>query len=118
MQVAERITGQSKDMPLGTIETRELDILLRFVDQRRTPETLAKLIILANPQGGEIRLGDIAQIADVFETDEEKIVVKGRRSALLQIEKTKKQDIDMLAAQIILQDWLDNISHQQENCRD
>jgi HAE1 family hydrophobic/amphiphilic exporter-1 len=92
MQVAERIAGQSKDIPLGNIETRERDILLRFVDQRRTPEALAKLIILANPRGGELRLGDIAQIADVFETDAEKIVVKGRRSALLQIEKTKKQD--------------------------
>ncbi|MBW2592484.1 MAG: efflux RND transporter permease subunit, partial [Deltaproteobacteria bacterium] len=92
LQVAERIAGQSRDMPLGNIETRELDILLRFVDQRRTLEALENLIILATPQGGEIRLGDIAQITDVFEKDEDKIVVKGRRSALLHIKKTKSQD--------------------------
>lgn len=40
-------------------------------------------------------------------------IVQQRKSGLRK--KTRKQDIDMLAAQIILQDWLDHISRQQED---
>ena len=99
-QVAERIAAQSKDIPLGTIETRERDILLRFVDQRRTPEALEKLVILAGPEGGEIRLGDIAKVEDLFERDEDKIMTDGRRNALLKIEKSKTQDAIRVAQKV------------------
>ncbi len=99
-QVADKITAQSKDMPLGSIKTREQDILLRFVGQRTTPEALSKLIILATPEGGEIRLGDIAKIEDIFELDEDIIMAGGQRSALLNIEKTNKQDSIRVAAKV------------------
>jgi len=91
-RVAARIAAQSQDIPLGTIETRERDILIRLVDQRRTAESLERLVILAAPEGGEIRLGDIARIEDRFERDEEKITVGGKRAALLKIEKSKTED--------------------------
>ncbi|MDZ7700130.1 MAG: efflux RND transporter permease subunit [Deltaproteobacteria bacterium] len=99
-QVAERIAAQSRDMPLGTIEARERDILLRFVDQRRTPEALENLVILAGPRGGEIRLGDMAEVTDLFERNEEKITKDGRRNALLKIEKSKTQDALRVAQKV------------------
>jgi hydrophobic/amphiphilic exporter-1 (mainly G- bacteria), HAE1 family len=99
-QVAARIAAQSKDIPLGTIETRERDILLRFVDQRRTPAALENLIILAGPEGGELRLGDIAKVEDLFELDEEKIMKDGRRNALLKVEKSKTQDAIRVAQKV------------------
>ncbi len=99
-EVAARIAAQSRDIPLGTIETREREILLRFVDQRRTPEALENLTILATPQGGELHLGDIAEVEDTFELDEEKIMKDGRRSALLRIEKTKNQDAIRVAQKV------------------
>ncbi|MFO8049599.1 MAG: efflux RND transporter permease subunit, partial [Desulfosudaceae bacterium] len=91
-QVAERIAAQSRDMPLGTVETRQRNILIRFTDQRTTPEALEKLVILAGRQGGEVRLGDIARVEDLFDLDEEKVTADGKRSALIKIEKTKAQD--------------------------
>jgi multidrug efflux pump subunit AcrB len=99
-QVAERISAQSRDMPLGTIETQEKNILIRFADQRTTPKALENLVILAGPEGGEIRLGDIARVEDLFELDEEKITKADKRSALVNIEKTKAQDAIRVAQQI------------------
>ncbi|MDZ7761527.1 MAG: efflux RND transporter permease subunit [Desulfovermiculus sp.] len=99
-QVAERIADLSRDMPLGTIETREKNILLRFDEQRTTPAELEKLVIMAGPEGGEIRLGDIAEIDDLFELDEEKITRNGKRSALLNIEKAKLQDSIKVAKKV------------------
>lgn len=91
-QVAEQIALQSVDTPLGTIETKDSTILLRFVDQRRTAEALEKLTILAGSEGGEIHLGDIAHVDNLFELNEEKIMHDEKRHALLRIEKTNTQD--------------------------
>lgn len=99
-QVAERIAALNKDLPLGTIETRERDILLRLVDQRRTPRDLENLTILASPGGGEIRLGDIAEVRDLFEREEDKITAEGKRQALLRIEKSKTEDAIQVALQV------------------
>ncbi|MDD4098264.1 MAG: efflux RND transporter permease subunit, partial [Lentisphaeria bacterium] len=91
-QVAAAITAQNRDLPLGLVETRDQDILIRFAEQRRTPADLAGLTVWAGPDGGIIRLGDIAVIDDRFEREEEKIVHQGRRCALLNIRKTKAED--------------------------
>ena len=42
--VAEAIAARSRDMPLGTVETRETDILLRLDEQRRTPAEIESLV--------------------------------------------------------------------------
>ncbi|MCF8114475.1 MAG: efflux RND transporter permease subunit [Desulfotignum sp.] len=91
-RVAEQIAAKSKDIPLGLLETRERDILLRLVDQRRTVASLENLVILATPEGGEIRLKDIATVTDLFAFPEEKIMMNGQPQALLAIEKSKTQD--------------------------
>ena len=91
-RVAEQITANSNDMPLGMLETREKDILLRLVDQRRTVASLENLVILATPEGGEIRLKDIATVTDRFAFPEEKIMMNGQHQALLAMEKSKTQD--------------------------
>ncbi len=91
-RVAERIAAQSKDIPLGILETREKEILLRYVDQRRTVASLENLVIMAIPEGGEIRLKDIAVVENLFALPEEKIMMNGQRQAMLAIEKSKTED--------------------------
>ena len=99
-QVAQRIASRNRDVPLGILETRERDIILRLVDQRRTPDTLKNLIILDTEKGGIIRLGDIADIQDLFEHDEDKIMSGERQIALLKIEKSNTQDAIRVAEKV------------------
>jgi len=90
--VAAAVQGQSVDLPAGTITTHDDEILIRFVDERRTPADLAELVIVAEPGGGEIRLGDLAHITDRFELDEEKILLDGRRAGVLEVHKSRSED--------------------------
>lgn len=90
--VRDALAAQNMNQPLGTVETRERDILVRFDDERRTPEELEDLVLWAGPDGSLIRLGDVARVEDLFERDEQKIVRNGERSALLNIRKTKAED--------------------------
>lgn len=90
--VASAVQRQGIDMPSGSLETVDQDLLIRFTDLRRNPQELADLIIVSANSGAEVRLGDIARISDRFELDEEKVLFNGQRAALLQVIKTKQQD--------------------------
>ncbi|MBK8908338.1 MAG: efflux RND transporter permease subunit [Rhodospirillales bacterium] len=90
--VATIVERQSVDLPSGTVETRERDVLVRFADERRDPRGFADLVILGGATGAELRLGEIAEIVDRFETEEERVFLNGQRAALLQVNKTKDQD--------------------------
>ena len=90
--IAGVIARQSVDLPSGSIETRDQDVLIRFTDERQTPLEFDDLVVVAGDSGAEIRLGDIATIRDVFEDDEDKFIFNGRRGGLLEITKTKAED--------------------------
>lgn len=91
-EVARIIGRQSIDLPSGSIETPQREIRLRFRDERRTPAELAGLVIVSSDSGGELRLGDIATITDLFEDPENKTMFNGRRAAVLDVHKTIDDD--------------------------
>ena len=90
--IANTIARQGVDLPSGSLETHDLDILLRFTDLRRTTDELSNLKVVSSSSGAEIRLGEIATITDRFEQDEEKTLFNGKRAAILEIIKPKQQD--------------------------
>ena len=100
-RVAEVLASQSIDLPAGLVETPQGDILLRFTDERRTVQQLEQLILVADPLGGTIRLGDVARITDRFERAEDSIYFNGKRAGVLAISKTKSQDALDVAAEVL-----------------
>jgi len=98
--VARIIERQSVDLPGGLLETSEREFLIRFVEQRRTPQELEDLVIVGGPGGAEVRLRDVAQVHDLFKYSEDKVLLDGRRAALVRIEKTKNQDMIRVATAV------------------
>jgi multidrug efflux pump subunit AcrB len=91
-EITEVITRQSIDLPAGSIETNQQDIIIRFSDERRSPLAFKDLVVISGKTGAEIRLGDIAQITETFELNEEKILINGVPGAFLRILKNKTED--------------------------
>ncbi len=90
--IAAVVERQSVDLPSGTVETGERDVLVRFDDRRENPREFRDLVVLGATSGAELRLGQIATITDRFEQDEVRVLFNGRRAAILQVTKTKQQD--------------------------
>ena len=90
--VARAIERQSIDLPSGTVETAERDVLVRFADERRSVDAFEQLVVISGERGAELRLGDIAEITDRFELAEARVLLNGQRAALLEVTKTKDQD--------------------------
>ena len=91
--LAHVISSQSIDLPSGILQTQERNILVRFSDERRRPIDFENLVIASGQRGGEVRLGEVARITEIFEDEEEKILFNGQRAAVLSISKTKQEDI-------------------------
>ncbi len=90
--VANTISAQNINLPAGGIETAEGDMLLRIVEQKRTPHELEQLVIKETLSGAEIRLRDIGKVVDVFEADEQKVMFNNARAGKLTVKKTKQED--------------------------
>lgn len=86
------VGNQSVDLPAGVLETRDADFVIRFSDERKRVHEYEDLIVASSKTGAELRLGDIADISDRFETDEDKIWFNGRRAGQLTIAKNKGED--------------------------
>ena len=91
--VANAVGRRSVTSPAGVLEGGPEDLLLRFDDQRKTAEAFRDLVVISGETGAAIRLGEIADISDRFDRDEEKILFNGQRAAVLNIAKTRAQDI-------------------------
>ncbi len=92
-EIAESIQRQSVGMPAGRLESDSEDVLLRFDDQRQTVEEFKDLVVISGASGAAIRLGEIASIRDRFDRDEEQVRFNGKRAAMLNVTKTRAQDI-------------------------
>ena len=91
--VANAVNRQSVGSPAGRLEGGQEDLLLRFDDQRKTVEAFRDLVVISGKTGASIKLGDIAEITDRFDRDEDKVYFNGERAALLDVSKTQSQDI-------------------------
>lgn len=98
--IASVIERQNVDMPAGSLTTNETNILLRFTDERRDIDALRDLVVVTDDSGGQVRLGDIATIANLFEDEEVQIRFNKQPAALLDIEKSASDDLLRVAGRL------------------
>ena len=90
--IANLIAAQAIELPAGVLEAEETSYQIQFNNVRKTADALADLIIINTPEGGVIRLGDIARVYDKFEKPEERVELNGEPAALLEIRKNTIDD--------------------------
>jgi len=100
--IARVVQASSLDLPAGSLETSTETLLIRVAEERRQADDLADLIIRSSVGGGQVRLGDIADINKRFALDDDFVLFDGHPAAVLDITKTRAEDslsiIDALSA--------------------
>ncbi len=97
-EVVDAIRRSSLDVPAGTIRTTREEINVRTLGQRYSSREFADLVVIAQPDGTTVRLGQIAHVTDAFEQSSVFGRVNGRPGALLTVAKTGPEDISELAS--------------------
>ena len=90
--VARAVQAGSLDLPAGNIETATETLLVRIAEERRDTRGLAALIVRSSARGGQVQLGDIADISEGFELDDDVILFDGAPAAILDVTKTRAED--------------------------
>jgi len=77
-----------RDQPGGSIKSREGDIRLRGKGVIPEPDAIENIVLRTNENGGQLRIGDIAQISRRFEEAETYARFNGKPSVNLTVTKT------------------------------
>lgn len=87
-EIAKALRENLAELPGGSIESEEGDILLRGIGVEPVPEQIKQIQIRRNPQGGVLRLGQLADVALRFEEAQTLARYNGRPSVNITVTKT------------------------------
>lgn len=82
LQVQQAILTSNLDFPTGSVKTQNQDILVRLAGKYQSVEELHNLVVASTPSGGQIRVGDVAEVQDT-QKDVEKIARVNQQNALV-----------------------------------
>lgn len=96
--VSMSIGNQSLNLPAGKIDGNStMDI--RLQEEKRSTQALEKLVLFGSQGNAEVRIGDVGEVVDEFQNEEESISVDGKRAAVLKVLKSKSADSLKVAAE-------------------
>ncbi|MCP4965316.1 MAG: efflux RND transporter permease subunit [bacterium] len=98
--IAQAIASESVDRPVGNIGTSERELSVRFTERRRTPRELESLVIREGAKGGEVTLGQLGRVRDLFEDAEDRVEIDGQRVGRIVVKKTKMDDTLSVSAAV------------------
>lgn len=92
-EVATAIRSSSINLSSGSLRTETGDILLRARNLADSEEDFKQIVIRQMPDGGTIRVGDVARVVDGFEENEILATINGESAVLIQIQSTDNLDV-------------------------
>lgn len=99
-QVTAAVRDSSLDLPAGSVRTAGGEVLIRTESKRYRAPEFAEITVVTRPDGGKVKLGDIATIIDGFEEVDVESTFDGRRVMLANIFRVGNQDTLKVAAAV------------------
>ena len=90
--IANAVRRSSLDLPGGSIKTRGGEILLRSKGQAYRGHEYEQIVVLTQPDGSNITLGDIAVVRDAFEEGFLRAKFDGERAVVVTIYRVGEED--------------------------
>ncbi len=104
--ISRRIKEETRDMPSGTIEG-DVDIQLRALSERRTPEALREIEVKSLKSGEKIHLRDIATVDARFDDDASTGLRRGEIAVELKV--FRSINADTLETMTIMENYLKDV---------
>jgi multidrug efflux pump subunit AcrB len=93
-EVARAVRINNTDITGGAIRGKEEEILIRADAKGYTPEALEPIIVRTNPDGTQIRLGQVVDnITERFAESPEKTLFNGQNAVSINVQKLVEEDI-------------------------
>ncbi|MBT8492412.1 MAG: efflux RND transporter permease subunit, partial [Deltaproteobacteria bacterium] len=86
-RIAAVIRQSSVELPGGGVKTDKGEVLLR-TDERRRGSGFSDITVLANPDGTEVKVSDIAEVKDGFADTEQSATFNGKPAVMVKVFRT------------------------------
>ncbi len=107
-QVAAAVRHGSLDRPGGSIKTASGEVLLRTKGQAYTKEEFDRIVVVSHNDGTRLLLGEIANVVDGFEEDDQFATFDGSPAVLIRVYRIGDQKVLDLVARV--KEWVSGAS--------
>lgn len=107
-QVMDMVAANSLNVPAGTVRAQNEEISIRTRGQRYSKSEFEDLVVIAQPDGTSVRLGQIARIRDTLDDEPLFGRVNGDPGATVVVWKTPKEDISAVAQ--LVRDYVSQVT--------
>ncbi|RMF88096.1 MAG: efflux RND transporter permease subunit, partial [Nitrospirae bacterium] len=90
-EVAAAIRRASQDIPAGRVRNPRGEILLRTPERRETAAGYRDLVVATAPDGGRLRLGELAAVRDTFRETDTRALFDGLPAAMVKVYRVGRQ---------------------------
>jgi multidrug efflux pump subunit AcrB len=90
--IADRVRRASVDLPAGSVKSEGGEVLIRTKEKRYRGAGYADVTVVENPDGTEVKLGDIAAVRDTFRETDEFARFDGKPSAMVAVFRVGAQE--------------------------
>ncbi|BET69456.1 efflux RND transporter permease subunit [Opitutales bacterium ASA1] len=106
--VADAVAAFSSDVPAGTVESSQGEILLRVQEKRRSGPEFESIAIRTLPDGSVLRLRDVATVVDGLQDSNLTSRFNGERAAFIDVKRSETGDTLKVARSV--KDYLKTLS--------
>ena len=111
-EVAQIIAASSLDLPSGSVQTKNGDIMLRTVGQAYVQQDFEAIVLRTFPDGTRLLLGDIANVVDGFADSDTYARFDGKPAAMLNVFRIGEQKPTEISEKII--DYIEQKQPREE----
>jgi len=105
--VADKIAGISQDLPVGSLDREQGELVLRMKDKRYSGMDYADIPVVSGSGTGTVLLGDIAEITEGFEDSDIVETFNGQEGLTLRVYRVGKQTPNSISKAV--NEVLDNV---------
>ena len=102
--VANAIRLDSMNVSVGAVQTETGDVQLRAQNLADTQSDFERIVIRQTPNGGQVRVMDVATVIDGFEQDQILAALDGRSAIVLEVDST--EDTQEVKASQAVKSWI------------
>ena len=94
--IMQAIQSNNRDISGGQIKSEEEELLIRLRSRSTDPNKIGNIILRGKPNGGFIRIRDVAEVKKKFADTSYESWVNGKQAISINVEKLPEEDLDAI----------------------
>ena len=90
------IQSNNRDISGGEIKSEDEELLIRLRSRSTDPNKIGDIILRGKPDGGFIRIRDVAEVKKKFADTSYELWVNGKQAIAINVEKLPEEDLDAI----------------------